>query len=119
VLALHLQVIGTCSVRGKYAQVGANNWPAQLIICGDPPGASSCAGAVYSSSLPVIEPGAPLLLPALLPALPLLLPALPPLRVRTSICNQARMQHSCSIPPLNPAICFFCVPAPAPVKQTT
>ena len=61
VLAVHLQVTGTCSVRGKYAQVGANNWPAQLIICGDPPGASSCAGAVYNSSLPVIEPGALLL----------------------------------------------------------
>ena len=88
---LAAQVIGTCSVRGKYAQVGANNWPAQLIICGDPPGASSCAGAVYNSSLPVIEPGALLRQRRQAP--------------RQQGCKLFRRQHSCSILPLRPAVC--------------
>ena len=33
----------------RYAQTGPNNWPAQLQICGDPPGSSNCAKAQYNA----------------------------------------------------------------------
>ena len=50
------QVTATCQVAGKYAQTGPNNWPAQLLICGSPPGSSYCTRAAYNSSLPILLP---------------------------------------------------------------
>jgi len=56
-LTRRMQVEAQCRVRGRYAQDGPDNWPAQVIICGDPPGSSSCGSAVYNASLPTILPG--------------------------------------------------------------
>ena len=40
----------------RYAQTGPNNWPAQLQICGDPPGSSNCASTSYDPNGPFLEP---------------------------------------------------------------
>lgn len=44
-------------MNGKYAMMGDWNWPAQLLICGDPPGSSSCSSASYNASMPIYLPG--------------------------------------------------------------
>ncbi len=40
----------------RYAQTGTEDWPAQVQICGDPPGSSNCAKTKYSSEGPFLEP---------------------------------------------------------------
>ena len=52
-----LQVEAKCIVNGNYAQLGTNNWPAQLQICGNPPGAGQCTGNPYNPNLGVYQPG--------------------------------------------------------------
>jgi len=40
----------------RYAQTGPNNWPAQLQICGNPPGSSNCGSTTYNASGPFLDP---------------------------------------------------------------
>ncbi|PSC76097.1 hypothetical protein C2E20_0403 [Micractinium conductrix] len=49
-------VTAVCRVAGKYAKVSSNNWPAQLLICGDPPGSDSCEDTSYDPTVPIIKP---------------------------------------------------------------
>ena len=37
--------------------MSSNNWPAQLLICGDPPGSDSCEDTSYDPTVPIIKPG--------------------------------------------------------------
>ena len=40
----------------SYAETAPENWPAQLQICGDPPGSSNCANTRYNASGPFLSP---------------------------------------------------------------
>ncbi|KAL4430998.1 hypothetical protein ABPG75_006254 [Micractinium tetrahymenae] len=51
-----LQVVATCAVGGQYALVEPENWPAQVLICGDLPGSDVCSETDYHSSAPVLIP---------------------------------------------------------------
>ena len=43
-------------MNGQYAQIGTNNWPAQLQTCGNPPGSGVCSSIAYNPALPVLSP---------------------------------------------------------------
>ncbi|KAL4426829.1 hypothetical protein ABPG77_006615 [Micractinium sp. CCAP 211/92] len=49
-------VTATCVVGGQYAMVDQENWPAQILICGNPPGSGMCSATDYDPSLPVLTP---------------------------------------------------------------
>ncbi|PRW33060.1 hypothetical protein C2E21_7981 [Chlorella sorokiniana] len=51
-----LYVTATCRVAGRYAQTSDESWPAQVQICGDPPGSSNCAKTKYNSSGEFLQP---------------------------------------------------------------
>ena len=46
----------TCQVTALYAAVGQLNWPAQMQLCGSPPGSDSCVGVKYNASNPTLQP---------------------------------------------------------------
>ena len=52
----HLQVTVTCSVAGQYALWQPENWPAQLLACGSPPGSQECLSTDYNASFPTLTP---------------------------------------------------------------
>ena len=51
-----LIVYATCKVGGLYAQLGVDNWPAQLQLCGSPPGNGTCQAVKYNASVGTIQP---------------------------------------------------------------
>lgn len=48
-------VVATCIVAGQYALVSTNNWPAQLLVCGNPAGSGACASTDYDAKLAVMD----------------------------------------------------------------
>ncbi|KAL4459133.1 hypothetical protein ABPG75_013998 [Micractinium tetrahymenae] len=49
-------ITATCTVAGQYALVQENNWPAQLLACGDPAGSDYCRDTDYDSTVSTINP---------------------------------------------------------------
>ncbi|KAL4443916.1 hypothetical protein ABPG75_011653 [Micractinium tetrahymenae] len=52
-------VTATCTVQGRYAQTGRDNWPAQILACGNPPGSDVCVNTDYDPNVPELQPGKP------------------------------------------------------------
>ncbi|KAL4426828.1 hypothetical protein ABPG77_006614 [Micractinium sp. CCAP 211/92] len=51
-------VTATCIVSGQYALLSKTSWPAQVLICGNPPGSDVCSSTDYNPSVPVLQPDA-------------------------------------------------------------
>ncbi|KAL4426146.1 hypothetical protein ABPG77_007428 [Micractinium sp. CCAP 211/92] len=49
-------VTATCTVQGRYAQSGVENWPAQILACGSPPGSAMCLNTNYDPSVDLLQP---------------------------------------------------------------
>ncbi|KAL4459132.1 hypothetical protein ABPG75_013997 [Micractinium tetrahymenae] len=49
-------VQAVCKVTGQYAMVNLKNWPAQLLVCGDPPGSDSCTSTAFDPTGKLITP---------------------------------------------------------------
>ncbi|KAL4426142.1 hypothetical protein ABPG77_007424 [Micractinium sp. CCAP 211/92] len=50
-------VTATCTVQGRYAQSGRENWPAQILACGNPPGSDVCVNTDYDPNVAQLQPG--------------------------------------------------------------